>query len=166
LWRALDRPLLVRPPTQLSLELSNNSRIVSLPESEGGIRGYSGVRLLVIDECARVSESLVQAVKPMLAVSKGRLLAMSTPFGKQGWLYEQWTSSHEWERVMVSADQCPRISKEFLAQEKEEIGARWFAQEYGENGKLEFVDMIGSVFLQEHIDAAFANDLEPLFAGA
>lgn len=160
LWRALGRPLIDRPPTQLSLELSNGSRIISLPESEGGIRGYSGVRLLVIDEAARVSDELYKAVRPMLAVSNGRLLAMSTPFGKRGWFHEEWTSARRWERVKVTARECPRISKEFLAEELEAIGPRYFAQEYD---PLDFVDVIGSVFRAEDIDAAISTTIKPLF---
>jgi hypothetical protein len=65
----------------LTLELVNGSRIVSLPENESGIRGFSGVNLLVIDEAARVDDSLYRSVRPMLAVSGGRLVALSTPFG-------------------------------------------------------------------------------------
>jgi hypothetical protein len=162
LWRALGRPLQDRPPTQLTLELSNGSRIVSLPTSEGGIRSYSGVRLLVVDEAARVPDDLYRAVRPMLAVSNGRLICMSTPFGKRGFFHEEWTGSRRWERVCIKASQCPRITADFLAEEKEALGDRWYRQEY----ECSFEEMVGAVFRQEDIDAAFDNDLEPLFAGA
>lgn len=150
------------PATQLSMELKNGSRIVSLPANEGGIRGYSGVRLLVVDEAARVPDDLYRAVRPMLAVSQGRLICMSTPYGKRGFFYEEWTSARQWERVKVTAAQCPRISKAFLDEERQSIGHRWFAQEYD---PLDFVDMIGAVFRQEDIDAAFDSGVKPLFDG-
>ncbi len=37
------------------------------------MRGYAGVDLLVIDEAARVPDELYRSVRPMLAVSNGRL---------------------------------------------------------------------------------------------
>jgi hypothetical protein len=161
LWRALGRPLLDRPPTQLSLELSNGSRILSLPSSEGGIRCYSGVRLLVVDEASRVPDDLYRAVRPMLAVSNGRLICMSTPFGKRGFFWEEWTGTRSWERVSITALDCPRISAAFLEEEREAIGERWFRQEY----LCSFEDMIGAVFRQEDIDAAFNDSITPLFGG-
>jgi hypothetical protein len=161
LWRALGRPLQDRPPTQLTLELSNGSRIVSLPTSEGGIRSYSGVRLLVIDEAARVPDDFQRAVRPMLAVSRGRLICMSTPFGKRGFFYEEWLSSRPWERVRITAHDCLRIDKAFLEEERAAIGERWFRQEY----LCSFEDMMGAVFREEDIAAAFENDLKPLFGG-
>jgi hypothetical protein len=39
------------------LELANGSRIVSLPGTEGTIRGYAAASLIVIDEAARVPTS-------------------------------------------------------------------------------------------------------------
>lgn len=159
-WQALGRPLQVRPPTQLSLELSNGSRIISLPESEGGIRGYSGVRLLVVDEAARVSDDLYRAVRPMLAVSHGRLLAMSTPFGRRGWFFNEWTSGRSWERVQIKATACPRISRAFLAEERASLGERWFRQEY----QCSFEDVVGAVFSYDDIQAAMSEDVQPLFA--
>jgi hypothetical protein len=74
----------------LQLELENGSRIVSLPGKEGTIRGYPGARLLAIDEAAWVPDDLYLAVRPMLAVSDGRLVALSTPHGTRGWFYEAW----------------------------------------------------------------------------
>ena len=114
----------------LALELANGSRVVSLPGKEGTVRSFSGVNLLVIDEAARVSDDLYRSVRPMLAVSGGRLAALSTPFGKRGWFFEEWTGDNEWEKVQVTAEECPRISAEFLEEEKKAMGPRWYAQEY------------------------------------
>ncbi len=88
LYRALDRPVPSDAENKLELELSNGSRIVALPGNEGTIRGYSGVNLLVVDEASRVPDALYVAVRPMLAVSGGRLVALSTPMGTRGWFYE------------------------------------------------------------------------------
>ena len=159
LWRALGRPVQDRPPTQLTLELSNGSRIVSLPTSEGGIRSYSGVRLLVVDEAARVPDDLYRAVRPMLAVSQGRMICMSTPFGKRGFFFEEWTSKRSWKRVKIKATSCPRITAEFLAEERAALGERWFRQEY----LCSFEDVIGAVFSYEDIQAAITDDVKPLF---
>jgi hypothetical protein len=160
-YQALGRPVAAVQETQLTLTLSNGSRIVSLPGEEGTVRCYSGVSLLVIDEAARVPDSLYIAVRPMLAVSQGRLLALSTPFGKRGWFYDEWTGSRPWKRVRITASQCPRISPEFLAEEREALGERWYSQEY----LTSFEEMIGAVFRQEDIDRIITDDptFEPWF---
>jgi hypothetical protein len=160
LYDTLSCPLPATAQTQLSLELANGGRIISLPDSEAGIRGYSSVVLLIIDEAARVSEELYRAVRPMLAVSKGRLLALSTPFGKRGWYYEVYTEGGDaWQRYRVTADECPRISPEFLVEERRALGELWYRQEY----ECSFEDAEGAVFLQRDIDRAFQNDRRPLF---
>lgn len=130
LWRALGSPAAGKTPTALSLELANGSRIVCLPGDEETIRGYSGVRLLVIDEAARVPDSLYYAVRPMLSVSRGRLVALTTPKGMRGWFYNEWTGEEPWQRVCVKAYSVPRISREFLEEEERALGCRWFQQEY------------------------------------
>jgi hypothetical protein len=70
-YRRLKSPMLERQ-TQHELELENLSRVVCLPCREDTIRGYSDISILVIDEAARVPDDLYRAVRPMLAVSKGR----------------------------------------------------------------------------------------------
>jgi hypothetical protein len=115
----------------LRLELKNGSRIISLPGHEGTIRSYSGVRLLVIDEAARVPTDLYRAVRPMLAVSGGRLIILSTPFGRRGFFYQAWTDqATDWLRFEVHAEQIPRISQAFLDEEVRTLGQSWFNQEY------------------------------------
>jgi hypothetical protein len=160
LWRAMGGPLGVRPPTQLTLELANGSRVISLPGDEETIRGYSGVRLLVVDEAARVPDSLYRSVRPMLAVSRGRLVCLSTPYGKRGWFFETWHSDEEWERVRIPADQCPRITRKFLEEERAALGERWWRQEYF----CSFEEVIDAVFSHEDIMAACSSTVPPLWS--
>jgi phage terminase large subunit-like protein len=117
-YRDLGRPVSPHGERKLSLELENGSRIVTLPGSEKTIRGFSGTSLLILDEAARVEDELYFAVRPMLAVSGGALMMLSTPYGKRGVFYEEWTSGRGWERYEVPASRCPRISREFLEEER------------------------------------------------
>jgi hypothetical protein len=161
LFGALGRPMGVAAESALRLELANGSRVVSLPGDEKNIRGFSGVALLIIDEAARVDDALYCSVRPMLAVSQGRLVALSTPFGKRGWFHDEWHGESEWERVKITAEGCPRISPTFLAEERRALGERWYRQEYG----CSFEDTIDAVFAWADIQAALNNDLQPLFPG-
>lgn len=156
--RLADKPRPVKQ-TELTLTLENGSRIVALPSNEAGIRGYSSVSLLIADEAARVPDDLYRAVRPMLAVGRGRLLALSTPFGKRGWFYEAWQSVEAWQRVRVTAEDCPRIPKEFLAEERRVLGERWYRQEY----LTSFEDTIDAVFSNDDIMAAMDGQAQPLF---
>jgi hypothetical protein len=73
---------------KISLLLPNGSRIVGLPGNEATDRGFSGVRLLLVDEAARVNEALYLAMLPVLAVSGGDIWLMSTPYGRRGFFYQ------------------------------------------------------------------------------
>lgn len=143
----------------LRIELANESRLVALPGSERTTRGFSAVSLLVADEAARVEDSLYRSVRPMLAVSGGRLIALSTPFGRRGFFFEAWQSDEEWSRVEVPATSCARIPPEFLAAERVALGPRWFAQEY-ENS---FEETSGAVFSYDDISEAITGEIEPLW---
>ena len=143
----------------LRLELKNGSRIVSLPGTEETVRGYSGVSLLVIDEAARVPDELYVAVRPMLAVSGGRLVALSTPFGRRGWFHREWAEGEGWERVRVTANDCSRISAEFLTQERASLGDWAYRQEYD----CEFVETEDAAFGHDLVRSALTHDVPPLF---
>src|ERR687896_2089859 len=93
-YRDLGRHIPAQAERKLSLELENDSRIVTLPGTEKTIRGFSGAALLIVDEAARVDDELYFAVRPMLAVSGGALLMLTTPYGKRGAFFEEWTSGH------------------------------------------------------------------------
>jgi hypothetical protein len=161
LFTALGKPVPVTGASALHLELANGSRILSLPGKEATVRTYSAVRLLVIDEAARVPDPLYFSVRPMLAVSGGMLIALSSAYAKQGFFYEEWTGSRPWHRVKITADQCPRIAPEFLEEERQALGPRWYAMEY----ECQFGDAIDAVFRTEDIDRAISDDIAPLFEG-
>jgi hypothetical protein len=128
--RRLDAPLLKRR-TATELELENHSRIVSLPCREDTVRGYDAVDLLILDEAARVPDDMYRAVRPMLAVSGGRMICLSTPYGKRGFFWEAWAKGGEdWQRIEVKAQAIPRITPEFLEEELRTLGPSYFRQEY------------------------------------
>lgn len=156
-YRAAGRPVSADSETALTLTLENGSRIVSLPGKEETIRGYSGATLLVIDEAARVPDALYYSVRPMLAVSEGRLILMSTPFGTRGFFYEAWRGDESWERYEVPATLCPRISPAFLEEERRTMGDWWYQQEY----TCVFLDAQTQAFRREDIDRAFTEEIEP-----
>jgi hypothetical protein len=115
--------------------------------------------LVVIDEASRVPDALIAAVRPSLATTNGRLIALSTPAGKRGWFYLEHVGGVGWERSRVVATDCPRISEEFLADELRTLGPRVYAQEY----ECEFFDPDTAVFSSELIDRALSADLMPLW---
>ena len=145
---------------EISLALPNGSRIVGLPGTEGTVRGFSAVSLLLIDEASRVSDDQYRAVTPMLAVGDGDLWMMSTPCGKRGFFYDVWSKGGaEWKKVKVTAPECARIPKAFLEGEREGMGERCFRQEY----LCEFSDVETALFDRELVMAAIRSDVKPLW---
>ena len=159
LYNALGRPLGAIRETALELQLANNSRIVSLPGNEQTVRGFSSVDLLVIDEAAMVEDPLYFSIRPMLAIRHGRLLALTTPRGQRGWFFDAWKSSESWERIEVPATRCPRLSAEFLREERIALGPRWYAQEYC----CSFEADASCLFDPAAVRAAFRSEVKPLF---
>ena len=160
-YGATGRTVASQSETTLWLELAGGSRIVALPGKEQTIRGYSGVDLLIIDEAARVDDGLYASVRPMLAVSGGTLIALSTPFGKRGWWHTAWEDGGaDWERVRVEATECPRISASFLAEERRSLPTLLYRSEY----LCAFTDTVDQVFSTDDITAALTADIAPLFA--
>ncbi len=160
--RQMASPPVLIEDNKLSIEMASGSRIVSLPSSEETIRSFSSVALILEDEASRVPDALYRSIRPMLAVSHGRLVLMTTPFGKRGHFFEEWSSTRGWERYEVPATECPRITAEFLAEEREALGEWWFAQEY----LCQFGENVDGMFTHDQIMDAHSDDVQPLFDGA
>jgi hypothetical protein len=135
------------------MEFANGSKVIALPGTERTIRGIAAVHLIVIDEAARIDDALIAAVFPFLATTNGSLICLTTPKGRRGFFFEQWTGTEQWTRTKITVDECPRISKAFLDEQMRKLGPVEFSEEYG----LEFRDSIDAAFPSFLIDRAFSD---------
>jgi hypothetical protein len=158
-WHLLKGVPEATAESALRLELANGSRIVSLPGSGETVRGYSAPRLVIIDEASRVPDELMGAIRPTLATSNGRFVALTTPWGQRGWFHDAWQHGTGYERVSITADECPRISTEFLEQERRELGEFLYQQEY----ECLFLAPENALFDIEIIQAALTTEVRPLW---
>jgi Terminase large subunit, T4likevirus-type, N-terminal len=161
-YNSLHSSVRLTSESALEMEFINRSRIVALPGKEGTIRGFSGVSSLIVDEAARVPDELYQAIRPMLAVSGGDILLLSTPFGKRGFFHHEWTEGRDWHKTQMTAYDCPRISKEWLELERQSMPDWWFRQEY----MCEFMETTDQVFSYDDIQRALDSTVKPLFGVA
>ena len=134
------------------LVLENGSRIVSLPGTEGTSRGFSGARLIVLDEASRVEDDIFASVLPMVA-SDGAIWALSTPWGRRGWFH----ALHEdpvngWERHKVTVYESAQYTPARIAEVRAALGSFTFASDY----ECEFGDTDSQLFGTEMVRAAFS----------
>ncbi|SIO49375.1 Helicase [Bradyrhizobium erythrophlei] len=156
-WEKLPGAPAAEQESLTRMELANGSRIISLPGSEKTVRGYSAATLVIMDEAARVPDELLASVRPMLATTSGRFIALSTPAGKRGWYYEQWERGEDWARFSVKGVDCARIAPAFLAEELQALGPLLYSQEY----EIQFVDQNTSAFSTVLIEMALRDDFRP-----
>ena len=156
-YRSLGKPVPSDAESATTLVLENGSRVVSLPGSESTVRAYSAVRLLLIDEAARCDDAAIAACRPMLAVSGGSMVMLSTPFGRRGTFWDAWEHGGPvYERYEVPASQVSRISAAFLEEERQALGEWFYASEY----ECAFGDDVAAAFASDEIEACFSDDIE------
>jgi hypothetical protein len=161
-YHALGHPIPADSYRKLGMELTNSSRIEALPGTEKTIRGFSGAALLIVDEAARVEDALYYAIRPMLAVSGGRLMMLSTPAGRRGVFHEEWTNGEGWERYEILASEVPRIPESFLAEERAALPAFIYEQEYC----CRFIETEDQLFGYDLIASSITDEVAPLFGEA
>jgi len=116
--------------TMQFVELRNGSQIRCVPVGDDGlgIRGFTA-NLLIIDEAAFVNPKAWSGIRPVLATTKGQLILLSTPFGTEGYFAECF-KNERFYRDHISSEDCPRIPKEFLEEEKKTMTKLQYQQEY------------------------------------
>jgi hypothetical protein len=136
-------------PTKHKVMLKNGSVIHCLPTglSGYGIRGYT-IDLLIVDEAAFVEDAVFTAITPALAITRGNIILLSTPFGKKGYFFRAF-SDPTFTSFHISSEACPRRDDDFLAFEKERMTVLQYAQEY----LGEFVDELRQFFPTELIQS-------------
>lgn len=106
------------------------SRIVSLAADSA--RGVSA-NLVIADEIAiwdDPDEKFNKAVSPTVAHTKGKILMLSTPKGKQGPLWFAANNPDIWSFYHYNWRICPDHTQEFMDKEVRRIGSFAFKQEY------------------------------------
>ena len=127
LWALGDK--LVQDSTSL-LRLANGSRILSLPGSARGVRGYAAA-LVIVDEAAWVDDETFVAVRALVAATAGRLIVQSTAGSPAGFFYELATTTPaDWSTIVVRSDEARTIDPAFLERERREMSEELYAMEY------------------------------------
>jgi len=134
-------------PTMHEITLKNGMVILCYAAglTGEGVRTFT-IKKLFVDEAAPMSREVFVSITPMLSVTKGTLDVMSTPRGKEGYFYEC-SKRDDFKKFYVSAEDCPRHSKEFLESEKQNMSELEYAQEY----LAQFLDELKRVFSDELI---------------
>ena len=115
-----------------SLELSNGSLIKSVVADPWNARGYTA-DMIILDECAGISDDVFDAMGPSRLVSHGIQISMSTPLEDKGRFYE-YCQNPEMSRYILTVEDNPRMqtpeAMSFLKGEKARMGSRVYGREY------------------------------------
>ncbi len=145
-----------------TLKTDAGSRCVTVPGSDDAVRSFSAPRLVILDEASRIPDAAYYAVRPLfVAAPDGRLVCITTPKYREGWFFEEWTAGGaEWERFCLPAPDNPRISREFLEQERqknEEAFKMDYLLEFGESAADRRNPKLLSAKARANLDAAFGG---------
>jgi phage FluMu gp28-like protein len=158
--------------TEIEFE-ENGSKIVSLPNSPGSVRGYTA-SAIYIDEFAHfrggTDKEMLAAIQPSISRG-GRLTLISTPFGRRGKFYEIWTEGKNWSRHEIYWWDCPA----YAPPGEDKYQTKWYKEmrpsypeaEWKQEFECSFSDSGAPVFQEWSIRKAFtdAPDLEGPVAG-
>lgn len=146
------------------IESTMGSRIIALPGTDSSTRGYSP-DLLLMDECAYLPDETIKAMLPSVAVTRGRIVMLSTPAGRVGRFYETVAATEDqirrgetpsWEVIRVNCE-TPEVrarqGQDFIEMERQTRTQYDFAQEY----LGEFLASDSSVYNPYSIDTAFVD---------
>jgi len=140
-------------PTMHRIIFKNGSGILCYAAGEEGdsTRGYT-VKKLMVDEGSRMDELYFVSAIPTISVSKGSIDIGSTPAGKRDKegnekFFYRCSKDEHFKKFYISAEDCPRHTKEFLQREKERMSKLQYAQEY----LAQFLDELKRVFEEELI---------------
>ena len=118
--------------TDLSVELTNGSRIVfSGTEALDRLRGITA-DLLILDEYAFMSDEVLTVLEPIISARNGRIVVASTPKGYNHFftLFEKEKQDKDYKSFRFTSYDNPHISKEEIDKAKQELDENQFAQEY------------------------------------
>lgn len=144
-------------PTKHIINLINGSTIYCLASGETGygLMGYT-IDLLIADEAAFIPECVWNSIIPALAITRGHIWLLSTPFLKEGYYYSCF-SDPTFTAFHTSSEDCPRRDEAFLAHKRATLTKAEYAQMY----LGQFVDELRRLFSDELIDRTCTGKRRP-----
>lgn len=148
-------------PTKTKIQLKNGSVIYCLCAGDTGygLMGYT-IDLLIADEAAFIPEEVWNSVIPALAITRGNIWLLSTPFVKEGYYYECFEDP-SFTHFHTSSEDCPRRDDVFLAHKKEHLTKSQYAQMY----LGQFIDEVRQFFSDEWIKEVCTGIRKPIIRG-
>ena len=171
-------------------EFTNGSRIIALPGTEQSVRGYSGPKMIIVDEASRVLDETYRAARPMMTGTDTELIALTTPWAKRGFFWQAWTEGTHWTKILVRVPWDIKDGKHFVpgppiaklkAYWKERGVSAYYSsrhtidflkEEYDEGGGelwirqeylCEFLNVGGGIFSDEDWEDAVDDNIKPMF---
>ena len=101
---ALDSTYPKYAPAATHLTIENGSKIRIVPARQTA-RGKSKPNIVILDEASQITDQIyTEVVLPMFTDNPGRLIMLSTPFGKQGFFWDTFCNlepDDPWERYEI-----------------------------------------------------------------
>ena len=132
--------------SNLTITLVNGSQIyLRSADNPDNLRGVS-MDYLVMDECAMIGQKMwTEVCRPALSDKQGAAMFITTPQGKNSWVYDLWQGAHTQENY--SAFQYTtldggQVLPEEIEAARNELDERSFRQEY----EASFETFAGSIY--------------------
>jgi hypothetical protein len=109
---------------------NTESRIISVPATDAA-RGYSA-DLVIVDEAAFIENGdyiFNQVVEPMTQATKGKIMLLSTPNGKQGFFWNCYNSPY-WSVYQFDWTANPNTTEKEMEEKKKRMTTMEFKSEY------------------------------------
>ena len=91
---------------------------------------------------------------------EGQLIAATTPAGRAGWFFREWTEGEGWHRIKVAADQSSRVGEARLRARRTQMTPADYATEY----MLSFGGSENGLYPPELVEAAMDRRVRLLAA--
>jgi len=137
----------IKNSTQREITFTNDSYIRAMPTGDFGhnIRGQTA-DLIIMEESSYIKSDIVnQVIMPMIAATNGDIIQIGTPFFKNHF-YEA-SLSDKYKVHQYDYTHCPRITKDFIEEQKANLTTIEFTMEY----MAQFIDETDCFFNSELI---------------
>lgn len=128
-WLRNEEEYGLKTVQKMRMEGTNGSWIQAVPALEETIRGLT-IDSAFVDEAAFIERGVFTSViSPMLATTNGQFVLGSTPWGKEGYLYNKFENDDYWYSQRVASMENPEISSRQVEEWRRDMTSIEFERE-------------------------------------